>query len=117
MMEHRFGSTCHLEKNRFTTETVLTVGNWFYLVETFRLNHGLKFYINGLQETVTKSFGSSDISEVDWHAHIGVKDHGAYNGFSVNGIVDEFKYYYKVFNSVGKSNFKSAMFGLEGSKR
>ena len=97
-------------------ETVLTVDSWFYLVGTFHENEGQKFYINGLQETVTKSFGSSDISEVDWHAHIGVQDHGVYNGFPVNGIVDEFKYYYKVLNSVGKSNFKSAMFGLEGSK-
>ena len=103
-------------KNRFTTETVLTGGNWFYLVGTFLENEGQKFYINRLQEMVTKSFGSSDISEVDWHAHIGVKDHGVYNGFPVNGIVDEFKYYYKVLNSVGKSIFESVIFSLKVSK-
>ena len=100
-------------KNRAATDTVLTVGNWFYLVGIFHLNDGLKFYINGLQETVRRSFGSSDISEVNWGAYIGVKDHGGGGGYPANGVVDEFKYFYYVISSVGKYLCKSYELNLE----
>ena len=84
------------------TETVLTVGSWFYLVGSFHENEGLHLYINGLLEAMNDLPSSSDITETDWNAHIGVKDQGGYGGFPVNAIVDDFKYYYTILNSVGK---------------
>ena len=93
--------------NSVKTDTVLTVGSWFFLVGTFHPIHGQKFYINELQETVTETASASAISEVNWSAHIRVKDNGFGSAFPVNATVDEFKYYYAVLSSVGKFLYKA----------
>ena len=85
------------------TDTVLTVGSWFYLVGTFHEDKGLELYINGVHESMTRSTLPSQISNTDWGARIGIKDDGQDRGHHVdNAVVDEFKYYYRVLDSVGK---------------
>ena len=85
------------------TDTVLTVGSWFYIVGTFHEDQGLELYINGVHESMTKSTHGPEISDTDWNARIGIKDDGLDLWHPIdNGVVDEFKYYCRVLNSVGK---------------
>ena len=90
-------------RNSVKTDTVLTVGSWFYLVGTFHEDKGLVLYTNGVHESMTWSSLPSQISSTNWSARIGIKDDGHDRGYHVdNAVVDEFKYYYRVLDSVGK---------------
>ena len=90
-------------RNSVKTDTVLTVGSWFYLVGTFHEDKGLELYINGVHESMTRSTRPPQISNTDWGARIGIKDDGQDRGHHVdNAVVDEFKYYYRVLGSIAK---------------
>ena len=68
-----------------------------------------------IQQTVTQSMwmgfwklktdfdtpANNPVNEVDWRAHIGVRDSTPYNDNPVIGTVDEFKYYYRILNAMG----------------
>ena len=90
-------------RNSVKTDTVLTVGSWFYLVGTFHEDKGLELYINGVHESMTRSTLPPQISSTDWSARNRIKDDGHDRGHHVdNAVVVEFKYYYRVPGSVGK---------------
>ena len=90
-------------RNSVITDTVLTVDKWFSLVGTFHGDEGLELYINGVRESVTRSTSGPQISHTNWSARIGIKDDGLDSTSPLhNAVVDEFKYYYRVLNSVGK---------------
>ena len=68
----------------------------------------MRFYTDAIQRAAQNSNGgSSTITEVDYNAHIGVRDNKPYNLNYANCRVDEFKYYYRVLNSAGECNVKA----------
>ena len=90
-------------RNSVQTDTVLTAGSWFYIVGTFHEDQGLELYINGVHESMARSTNAPEISNTDWNARIGIKDDSLDSWHAVDdAVVDEFKYYYRVLNSVGK---------------
>ena len=90
-------------RNAVKTDTVLTVGTWFYVVVTFLGDNGPELYINGIHDSMTKLTSAPQIFNTDWGARIGIKDDGDDDLHPIeNAVVDEFKYYYRILSSVGK---------------
>ena len=88
------------------SSTILTAGHWFLLTGTYHENNGANFYINRVMDPGLRRLDiNSDINEVDWRAHTGVKDGGSYSSYPTHGTVDESKYYYRLLNPTGRLKY------------
>ena len=95
-----------LDNGRYAakSKSQLAVGIWAHIACVYEATSGISIYLNGILE---KSFVEDDIwaqkvvTEVDWDAHIGVRDSEPYNDFPLDGYVDDFKYYYYTFEFIG----------------
>ena len=58
-------------------------------------------FLSGIQDSVRNQVSTTG-NDGNWGGHIGVLDKSPYNTYQMEGLVDEFKYYYRVLNPVGK---------------
>ena len=69
----------------------------------FYHNIGTVIAINGIFEGIDVTTANSEaFNEEDWRGHLGVKDSRPFTQFGVNAVLDEFKLYYRLLNSVGQ---------------
>ena len=83
--------------------TPVVVDEWSLITGTFHYDHGITIGVNGVFESAnTAHNGFADVmNEFDWRGHIGVEDRPPYTQYHVNGVVDEFKLFYRLLNNVG----------------
>ena len=87
------------------SKSTLVVGNWYQVTCMYKAGDGISIYMNGILEEGTDEADVSidhGVMQVDWNAHIGVRDSKPYNSFPLNGYVDEFKYHYRIMNHAGQ---------------
>ena len=87
------------------SKSKLVAGNWHLVTCMYKAGDGISIYINGILEEgadEADTWTEQSVTEVDWNAHIGVKDLQPYNTIPLNGYVDEFKYFYRILNSAGR---------------
>ena len=85
------------------TVTPAVVDEWSLITGTFHYDHGTTISMNGVFERAAMARDSymEVMNEVDWRGHIGVKDAVPYNQQYITGVVDEFKLFYRLLNSIG----------------
>ena len=87
------------------SKSKLTIGIWTHVTCIYEESSGISIYMDGILE---EDFDEDDtwteriLNEVDWDAHIGVRDSVPYNEFPVDGYVDDFKYHYRTLTSLGE---------------
>ena len=95
-----------LDTQRFLVYSVspVTANRWHLFTGMYHPTNGNSIYLDGILQAENRFDGltSNPVSEVDWTAHIAVRDSTPYTEFPFKGTVDEFKYYYRIINKVGK---------------
>ena len=83
--------------------TLLVVNEWSLITGTFHYEHGATISMNGVFERADTAHDGylEALNEVDWRGHIGVKDAAPHSQYHITGVVDEFKLFYRLLNSVG----------------
>ena len=77
------------------------VNQWCHLVGIFNGNDDVQLYINGTESGGTSTTsGSSATDSAGFEAHLGVGF--PHKGYPSNAYFDQFKFYYKMLNKVGK---------------
>ena len=101
----RFSMMVSLDDQRFYawSTTTAVVDTWYLVTGTYHPTDGNSVYVNGILEAENRfdTPANNPVNEVDWRAHIGVRDSTPYNTDPVIGTVDEFKYYYRILNTMG----------------
>ena len=97
-----------LDDRRFEAlfvSTLLVNASWYHVTGSYDVTDGASIFINGIMEKENQfeNQQSETVDEVDWGAHIGVRDWTSYDVAYFNGFVDEFKCYYRLLNRAGKS--------------
>ena len=95
-----------LDTQRFLVYSMSTVtaNRWHLLTGMYHPTNGNSIYLDGILQAENRFDGltSNPVSEVDWTAHIGVRDSTPYTDHPFRGTADEFKYYYRILNRIGK---------------
>ena len=82
----------------------ISVNTWYHLTAVYDGNSDLNLYIDSTKQNGTKRTLERTAPTTDHDAHIGVAHTGSFNLHKMNGYVDEFKYFYRMLNSVGNTN-------------
>ena len=95
----------YLPEGRYyaVAESLVILNQWSLITGTFSFSYGTTISMNGvLEHADTGVDGYVEQIDTDTRGHIGVKDAAPYNSEYITGVVDEFKLYYRLLNSVGR---------------
>ena len=81
----------------------ISVSTWYHLTAVYDGNSDLNLYIDSTKQNGTRRTLERTAPTTDHDAYIRVAHTGSFDLHKMNGYVDEFKYFYRMLNSVGKT--------------